>query len=98
MMGYTSTSDLWLITLSWLVVLVLGLAVTLYGVRAYRRTQNRSMLALAGGFGCLSVGTAGSWFGIYDMSSSLFYAQFGCVAFLAAGFAMILYSLHTRLG
>ncbi|MCI4327056.1 MAG: hypothetical protein L3K16_05410 [Thermoplasmata archaeon] len=96
MTGYTSSFDLWTITMSWLLVLLLGLAVTVYGVRAYRKTGSRSMLALATGFAFLSIGTAGSWFGIYDASQSLFYAQFGCVGFLAAGFGMILYSLHTK--
>jgi peptidoglycan/LPS O-acetylase OafA/YrhL len=96
MSGYTSATDLWTISMSWLIVLLLCLAVTVYGFRAYRKTGSRSMLALATGFAFLSVGTAGSWFGIYDASSSLFYAQFGCVGFLAAGFGMILYSLHTK--
>ena len=96
--AYASTADLWMITLSWLLVLGLGLAVTFYGVRAYRKSGNRSMLALATGFAFLSIGTAGSWFGIYDDTGSLFYAQFGCVGFLAAGFGMVLYSLHTKFG
>ena len=96
MSGYSSGPDLWVITMSWLIVLLLGIAVTLYGLRAYRKTGSRSMLALATGFACLSVGTAGSWFGIYGASGSLFYAQFGCVGFLAVGFGMILYSLHTK--
>ena len=98
MTGYSTTADLWMITISWLIVLLLGIAVTAYGLRAYRRTGSRSMLALATGFACLSVGTAGSWFGIYGWSGSLFYAQFGCVGFLAAGFGMILYSVHTKFG
>jgi hypothetical protein len=94
--GYSNPEDLWMITMSWLIVLLLGIAVTVYGLRAYRKTGSRSMLALSTGFACLSVGTAGSWFGIYGWSGSLFYAQFGCVGFLAAGFGMILYSLHTK--
>jgi|HubBroStandDraft_6_1064221.scaffolds.fasta_scaffold3050077_1 hypothetical protein len=96
MSGYTTAADLWTITMSWTIVLLLGLAVTFYGIRAYRRTGSRSMLALATGFAFLSIGSAGSWFGIYGASQSLFYAQFGCVGFLAAGFGMILYSLHTK--
>ncbi|HKV89695.1 MAG TPA: hypothetical protein VJQ43_00665 [Thermoplasmata archaeon] len=98
MTGYSSSTDIWVITLSWLVVLALGVVVTFYGVQAYRKTANRGFLALAAGFGFLSIGTAGSWFGIYGATNSLFDAQFGCVGFLAAGFSMILYSLRTKFG
>jgi hypothetical protein len=87
-----------LITAAWMLVLVLGIVVTFYGAMAYRRVPNRSTLTLALGFGFLSVGTAGSWFGIYVATASLFEAQFACAGFLAAGFAIILYSLFTKVG
>lgn len=98
MTGYTGTVAFWMMTLTWSLVVILGIVVTLYGIRAYRNTGSRSMLALAVGFAFLSVGTAGSWFGIYDVSQSLYDASFGCVGFIAAGFVMILYSLHTKFG
>jgi hypothetical protein len=98
MSGYGGGMGLFEITAAWMVVLVLGIVVTFYGAMAYRRTPNRSTLALAVGFGFLSVGTAGSWVGIYDTTSSLFDAQFACAVFLAAGFAIILYSLFTKVG
>jgi hypothetical protein len=97
MSAYDTPFQFWLMTGTWALVIVLGVVVTLYGIRAYRNTGSRSMLALAVGFAFLSVGTAGSWFGIFDVTQSLFAASFGCVGFIAAGFAMILYSLHTKL-
>jgi hypothetical protein len=96
MTTYASFGDLWVIAVSWFIVLVLGVVVTFYGVLAYRRSRNRSTLALATGFAFLSVGTAGSWFGIYTLSQSFYAAQFGCAGFLAAGFAFIIFSLHTK--
>jgi hypothetical protein len=98
MSAYTGPVQFWVMTGTWTLVVILGVVVTLYGLRAYRNTGSRSMLALAVGFAFLSVGTAGSWFGIYDVSQNLFAASFGCVGFIAAGFAMILYSLHTKIG
>lgn len=96
MTGYSTSMDVWGITFSWLIVLALGVVVTFYGVQAYRKNKNRSTLALAAGFGFLSIGTAGSWFGIYGVTNSLYEAQFGCVGFLAVGFAVILYSLYSK--
>jgi hypothetical protein len=96
--GYAGGNALFMITAAWMVVLVLGIVVTFYGAMAYRRNPNRSTGALAVGFGFLSVGTAGSWVGIYDTTANLVEAQFACAAFLAAGFAIILYSLFTKVG
>lgn len=77
-----------------LVALLLGGLVTLYAYRAYRRTASRSLLAMAVGFGSITLGTLVAGF----VDRILPYSAGAAVAieglFMIFGFLAVLYSLH----
>jgi hypothetical protein len=81
---------------AWLVVIALGAVVSLYGVRVYRKTGERSMGFLASGFILISVAAGISWFGLWLWGANLAVCEMGSTAFMAGGFGAILYSLRTR--
>lgn len=75
--------------------LILGGSITYFAYKAYRRTAIQPMLALTIGFGTITLGTL--FAGIIDR----FIAVTGDVAivvegaFMAVGFAVVLYSLYS---
>lgn len=85
-----------LMIVAWLVVIALGAIVSIYGLRVYRRTGERSMGFLAAGFVLISVAAGISWFGLWLWGENLAVCEMGSTAFMAGGFGAILYSLWTR--
>ncbi len=87
-----------LMAVGFAIVIALGAILVFYSFRSYRRTGARPMALLGAGFVFLSMGTAASWFGIYFTIQDWWSASLGCVAMLAAGFALIVFGLRTRFG
>ncbi len=81
---------------AWLLVIALGAIVSLYGVRVWRKTGERSMGFLASGFILISVASGITWFGLWLWGANLVVCEMGSTAFMAGGFGAILYSLWTR--
>lgn len=81
---------------AWLVVIALGAIVSLYGIRVWRRTGERSMGFLAVGFVLLSVASGVTWFGLWLWGVNMVVCEMGATVFMAGGFGAILYSLWTR--
>lgn len=90
------TPDLDLMLVAWLLVIGLGAIVSLYGLRVYRKTGERSMGFLAAGFVFISVAAGVTWFGLWLANENLVVCELGSTAFMAGGFGSILYSLRTR--
>jgi hypothetical protein len=82
--------------LAWIAVIALGAIVSFYGIRVYRRTGERSMGFLAGGFVLISVAAGVAWFGLWLWGANLAVCEMGSTAFMAGGFGSILYSLRTH--
>jgi len=76
--------------------LLLGGLITYHAVRAYRRTGNRRLGALAVGFGVITLGAALA--GIVDLITPLGRDAALVVEslFTAAGFGAVLYSLYRK--
>jgi len=74
--------------------LLLGGLITLLAYRAYRRTQSRSLGALAGGFAIVTLGAFTA--GVSDQIVNLPIEQTLVLesALTAGGFAIIVYSLY----
>ncbi|MCI4350059.1 MAG: hypothetical protein L3K15_00890 [Thermoplasmata archaeon] len=82
--------------LVWAPVLALGVLVSFYTFRAWRKEHSRAMLALGSGFLLLSIVPGTLWFGLYLSTDDAFMAELGCAAVMAGGFAAIVYALRTR--
>lgn len=76
------------------ITLLLGGSISYFAFKAYQRTRERSLLALAVGFGVITVGTffAGIVDQILPMSGSV--AIFVEGVFTAVGFAIVFSSLY----
>jgi hypothetical protein len=94
--GEYTTLPVWVVVAAWLVVIALGALVSIYGIRVYRKTGERSMGFLAGGFVLISVAAGVSWFGLWLWGANLAICEMGSTAFMAGGFGSIFYSLRTR--
>jgi hypothetical protein len=90
------TDDLDLMLIAWVLVIVLGAIVSLYGLRVWRKTGERSMGFLAAGFVFISVAAGVTWFGLWLADFDPIVCELGSTAFMAGGFGSILYSLRTR--
>ncbi|EJN57450.1 DUF7521 family protein [Halogranum rubrum] len=76
-----------------LVVIFLGLLIAYQGFRAYRREQSHRMLFVAAGFALITVGSVLEGV-LYDIVHlSVFVSGMVQTGFVAAGMALILYSL-----
>ncbi|SEP18810.1 hypothetical protein SAMN04487948_11972 [Halogranum amylolyticum] len=76
-----------------LVVILLGLLISYQGFRAYRREQSHRMLFVAAGFTLITVGSVLESV-LYDiLHLSVFVSGIVQTGFVAAGMALILYSL-----
>jgi hypothetical protein len=94
----TELLGLWPMMVSWGAVAVLGGAVSVYALRAWRRTGTPSMLLLSGGLVILSLATAFSWFGVYLWTENPLAASLDCSSLMAVGFGTIFFGLRSRLG
>ena len=86
----------WVVVVGWILVIALGAVVSLYGIRVYRRSHERSMAFLASGFLLISMAAGVTWFGLWLSGENLAVCEMGSTAFMAGGFGSILYSLRTR--
>lgn len=78
------------------IILLLGGVVTYLSVKAYRRTRDRSLGALALGFGLITVGVLLAGFTFEVLGVPLGVGVLVESLFVLAGFAVITYSLRVR--
>ncbi|MFB6166017.1 MAG: hypothetical protein ABEJ31_12725 [Haloarculaceae archaeon] len=83
------------------ITLLLGALITYYAFKAYRRTRARPLGLLALGFaivtlGSLIAGAVDVWLPMFESGVNRMYAIVVESALTAVGFAIIVYSLHTR--
>lgn len=78
------------------VTLVLGLMITYFSYKAYRRTGARPLGLLAFGFALVTLGSMLA--GVFDLGLSLQreYAIIAETGLMALGFGVIVYSLYAR--
>jgi hypothetical protein len=87
---------LWIMLAAWVLVIALGAIVSLYAVRVWQKSHERSMGFLALGFVFVSVAAGVTWFGLWFAGQNLAICELGSTGFMAGGFGSILYSLKTR--
>lgn len=78
------------------VTLVVGGLVTFYAYRAYRRTRARPLGALAAGFGVVTFGVLTSGVADQFLDVEMTWVLVLEAGLTAAGFLVILYSLHAE--
>lgn len=78
------------------VILLLGGVVTYLAHKAYRRTSDRSLLALSVGFGLITVGVLLAGFTFEVLGVALGLGILIESLFVLAGFVVITYSLRVR--
>ncbi|MGA8542589.1 MAG: hypothetical protein WB947_03490 [Thermoplasmata archaeon] len=82
--------------LLWVVIVVLGVAISLVALRAYRSGRSRTYLLLGVGFLLISVVAGVLWIGIYLTIDDPVMADVGACGAMAAGFAAVLASVLVK--
>ena len=96
-----SSADFWMLTLSRLLIFLLGGAFAVLSLLAYRRNGKRSLLAAILGFAFISVGFIFEWTYEFGVKGGLFFTQTELARvqtveglLLFAGFALLLFSVY----
>jgi len=80
----------------WGLIAVLGGAVAVYSLMAWRSQHRRALLLLGSGVLLLSVVPAVMWLGLYAVTDDLYATSMYCAGVMVAGFALILGSVQLR--
>lgn len=81
---------------SWVLIIALGAIVSVYAIRAWRQSHERSMGFLSLGLVFISVAAGVTWYGLWFAGQGLEVCELGSTGFMVGGFGSILYSLKTR--
>ena len=96
-----SSADFWVLTLSRLLIFLLGGTFAVLSYLAYRREGKRSLLAAIVGFAFVSVGFIFEWTYEFGVKGDLFFSRAELArvqtvegALLFVGFALLLFSVY----